>query len=147
MKNFFLFLLFLAGIALVVVCGFNHVVQSPHGIHLISKSEFSFHQIYTDVSHWGVADFLREPRFEEAMLNREIPDFNNLRLKLATLEGTAQVGQSITEGAKAGGRKIAETSRELNRKYELEEKAEALKEGAARATEDAAKKLKGWLNR
>lgn len=147
MKKVVLVGLVLAGIGASVACGTNYVVRSPDGIHLIAKSEFSFSPTYVDVRSWGAVDFVRAPRLKQALLDREIPDFDNLRLKVAAVEGAAQVGGRIDAMADAAGRKVAETGRELDRKYDLRGKAEAVKGAASRAASGAAEKLKGFFNR
>ena len=118
-KAFAVFVVFaVIGAALM---GYNNtLVKSPSGMTLVSKSPGSFNELFIDVSSWEVLDFMRHPRMKRAMINGQIPDFDNMRMKLTAADKVRQLGEAVDNVVK----KAKSGIRELDEKYEIREKIE-----------------------
>lgn len=137
--------LLLAGGALI---GYTHItVKSPAGILMIKKDTGSFNPIYLNVTSWGFRDFYHNPRLKRAMIDREIPDFNNIRAKLIAADKAVSLGfkleeiadrieQGILEFDKKHG--LTDKLRELDDKYKIRETLEKTGD----KMEDIGRKLK-----
>lgn len=67
------------------------LVKAPSGYALLKNDSCSFNEVYLDITSWELLELFRHEKVRRAILDKEIPDFNGTRLKLAALQGVDNV--------------------------------------------------------